>query len=141
MDNLDRNLIATLSENSRMPTSAISRRLGVTRSTVQSRMDRLVREGVIERFTVDIGSAYESSLIKAHVLIKVDQALTGIAHARLHKLTQVTAIYAVSGEYDMIAILAAESTVELNRLLDTIASLDGIARTTSSVVLETTLRR
>ena len=50
-------------------------------------------------------------------------------------------MYAVSGEYDMIAVLAAESTVELNRLLDTIASLDGIARTTSSVVLETTLRR
>ena len=141
MDNLDRKLIATLSENSRKSTSAISRKLGVTRSTVQSRIDRLVREGVIERFTVDLGSAYENSLIKAHVLIKVDQALTGIAHARLQKLTQVTAIYAVSGEYDMIAILAAESTVELNRLLDTIASLDGISRTNSSVVLETTLRR
>lgn len=141
MDNLDRKLIATLSENSRMSTSGISRRLGVTRSTVQSRIDRLVRDGVIERFTVDVGNSYESSLIKAHVLIKVEQALTGIAHARLQKLTQVTAIYAVSGEYDMIAILAAESTVELNRLLDTIASLDGIARTNSSVVLETTLRR
>ena len=108
---------------------------------MQSRIDRLVRDGVIQRFTVDLASAYESSLIKAHVLIKVDQALTGIAHARLQKLAQVTAIHAVSGEYDMIAILAAESTVELNRLLDDIASLDGIARTNSSVVLETTLRR
>ena len=141
MDNLDRKLVAVLSENSRMPTSRIARRLGVTRSTVQSRIDRLIRDGVIERFTVDLGSDYESRLVKAHVLIKVDQALTGIAHARLRKFTQVTAMYAVSGEYDMIAIVAAESTVELNRLLDTIASLDGIARTTSSVVLETTLRR
>ena len=141
MDNLDRHLIALLSENSRTATSEISRRLGVSRSTVQSRIDRLVRDGLIERFTVEVGREYESRLVEAHVLIKVDQAQTGIAHAGLRRISQVTAIYAISGEYDLIAVIAAESTVELNRLLDSVASLDGITRTNSSVVLETILQR
>lgn len=141
MDTLDQHLVALLSENSRTSTSEIARRLGVSRSTVQSRIGRLTRHGVIERFTVELGTEYESRLVKAHVLIKVDQPLTGIAHARLRRISQVTAIYAISGEYDMIAVIAAESTVELNRLLDSIASLDEITRTNSSVVLETLLRR
>ena len=141
MDTLDRRLIALLGENSRTATSEISRRLGVSRSTVQSRIERLMRDGLIERFTVELGAEYESRLVEAHVLIKVDQAHTGTAHAGLRRIAQVTAIYAISGEYDMIAVIAAESTVELNRLLDSVASLDGITRTNSSVVLETILRR
>lgn len=141
MDNLDRRLIALLSENSRTATSVISRRLGISRSTVQSRIDRLIRDGLIERFTVEVGREYESRLVEAHVLIKVDQAQTGVAHAGLRRISQVTAIYAISGEYDLIAVIAAESTVELNRLLDSVASLDGITRTNSSVILETILRR
>ena len=141
MDNLDKRLIALLGENSRMPTSEISRRLGVSRSTVQSRIDRLIRRGLIERFTVELGAEYESRLVKAHVLIKVDQAQTRVAHEGLRKTSQVTAVYAISGEYDMIAVVAAESTVELNRLLDNVASLEGITRTNSSVVLETILNR
>ena len=141
MDNLNRKLVAVLSEDARTSTSEIARLLGVSRSTIQSRIDRLLRDGVIERFTVDLASDYESRLVKAHVLIKVDQALTGRTQASLQKLTQITAIYAVSGEYDMIAIVAAESTRELNQLLDGIAALNGIVRTTSSVVLETKLRR
>lgn len=141
MDTLDRRLIALLGENSRTPTAEISRRLGISRSTVQSRMERLIRDGLIERFTVELGAEYESRLVEAHVLIKVDQAHTGIAHAGLRRIDQVTAIHAISGEYDMIALIAAESTVELNRLLDSVASLEGITRTNSSVVLETILRR
>lgn len=141
MDNLDKRLIALLGENSRTATSELSRRLGISRSTVQSRLDRLVRRGLIERFTVELGTEYESRLVKAHVLIKVDQAQTRIAHDGLRRISQVTAVYAISGEYDMIAVVAAESTVELNRLLDNVASLEGITRTNSSVVLETILHR
>ena len=104
-------------------------------------MERLVRDGLIQRFTVELGAEYESRLVEAHVLVKVNQAQTRSAHAGLRRIPQVTAVYAISGEYDLIVVLAAESTPELNRLLDSVASLDGIDRTNSSVVLETVLRR
>ena len=141
MDTLDQKLIALLQENARTSTSELSRLLGVSRSTVQGRIERLVRDGIVERFTVDLSGEYEKRLVRAHVLIKLDQPLTGRAHARLKGFSEVKAIYAVSGEYDAIAVVSAESTGALNRLLDQIAVLDGVARTNSSVILETKLRR
>ena len=54
---------------------------------------------------------------------------------------EITALYAISGEYDLIAIVTAESTEELSRLLDDIANLEGIERTNSSVILETKFAR
>lgn len=141
LDNIDKNLLSLLSENSRMSTSELSRKLDVSRSTVQGRLERLERSNTIQRFTIDLSDEYERSLIKAHVLIKVDQAITGRVLPNLKKLPEITAVYSVSGEYDMIAVVAATSTGELNRLLDQIAALEGLVRTNSSVVLETKLRR
>ena len=53
----------------------------------------------------------------------------------------VTALHAVSGDHDLIAMVEAHSTEELSRLLDEIAGLDGIERTHSSVILETKFER
>ncbi len=141
MNSLDKKLLALLRENARTSTSELSRILGVSRSTVQGRINRLRKDKIIERFTIDLSSEYENRLIRAHVLIKVDQPLTGRAHISLQKLPEVTAIFSVSGEYDMIAVIAASSTGELNRVLDLIAAFDEIVRTNSSVILETKLRR
>ncbi len=141
MDKIDTKLLSLLSEDSRISTSELSRKLNVSRSTVQGRIDRLRRNKIISRFTIDVGTEYEQSLIRAHVLIQVEQALTGRALTNLQKLPEVTAIFSVSGEYDMIAVVAARSTSELNHLLDNIAALHGVVRTNSSVILETKLRR
>lgn len=141
MDNLDKRLLSLLRENARLPTARLARELGVTRSTVQGRIDRLLRRGVISRFTIDQASGHEASLVRAHVLIKVDQQLTARVQIKLQKEPSITAIFAVSGEYDLIVVAAAHSTGELNQLLDAIAAIEGVVRTNSSVILEEKLRR
>ena len=137
MDDLDRRLLHTLSKDVRISISELARVLGVSRSTAQGRLRRLETDGTIARYAIEYGEKYTQSLIRAHVLIKVEQKLTGQALAAITKMPEVTALYAVSGDYDMIGIIAAESTEKLSNILDHLADLVGIQRTTSLVILET----
>jgi DNA-binding Lrp family transcriptional regulator len=141
LDSTDQALLALLRDDSRASTSELARQLGLSRSTVQSRLNKLLETGVITGFTLQLGENYAADLVRAQVLIALDQKLTGQAQAQLQKISKVTALYAISGAYDMIAMVEAHSTGELSRLLDEIADLDGIARTNSSVILETKFER
>ena len=140
-DTIDQALLTCLRDNARASTSELARQLGLSRSTVQNRLNKLLESRVITGFTVQLGESYADSLIRAHVLIELEQKLTGQAQARLKKMHNVAALYAISGAYDMIALVEARSTDELSRLLDEIANLDGIVRTNSSVILETKFER
>lgn len=141
LDKTDQALLARLRDNSRATTSELARQLDLSRSTVQGRLNRLLESEVIAGFTLQLGENYTANLVRAQVLIELDQKLTGQAEAELKKLQKVTALYAISGAYDMIAMVEAHSTGELSRLLDEIGGLDGIARTNSSVILETKFER
>lgn len=137
MDDLDKRLLALLRANARIPVSALARELGIARSTVQSRLRRLEQRKVIAGYTLQYGSDYEQSLISAHVQIKVAQKLTASVYVALKNVPQINALYTISGDHDLIAVVSASSTVELNMLLDRIADMPGIERTNSSVILET----
>ena len=141
MNYLDQQLVATLREDARRSTSEIARRLGVSRSTVNSRIRRLEETGVILGYTVMFGDDYVRQQVAAHVLIVVNQKLTGRTYLELRELPQVNALYAVSGDYDLMAEIAADSTAEISQVLDRIGNLDGVERTNSSLILETKFRR
>ena len=141
MDDLDKRLLALLRGNARIPVSALARELGIARSTVQSRLRKLEQRKVIAGYTLQYGSDYERSLISAHVLIKVAQKLTASVYVALKNVPQINALYTIGGDYDLIAVVSASSTVELNSLLDRIADMPGIERTNSSVILETAFSR
>lgn len=141
MDDIDRQLIALLRENARTPTADLARRLRLSRTTVQSRIERLERRGIVAGYTVRLSDDYESGLVRAHVLIralpklarKVEEALAGIAEVRT--------LHSISGSYDMIAVVAAPSIAELDQLIDRIGALEGVERTMSSIILSTRISR
>ena len=141
MDNLDQKLLALLQDNARTATTELARRLGVSRSTIQSRLKRLESQNIIEGYTVKLHDEYEKNSLMAHVLIEATQKLSGQTFVALGKLTQLTSLFAISGDYDMIAMVRASSPLELNQLLDRIAVMPGVVRTNSSVILETKIRR
>ncbi len=137
MDDLDRKLLHTLSKNVRISISELARILGISRSTTQSRLNRLETDGTISHYAVEYGEKYNRNLIKAQVLIQVDQKLTARALIAIDKIREVQALYAVSGDYDLIAVIVAETTEKLSGTLDELANLPGIERTNSLVILET----
>lgn len=137
----DRELLALLSENARTPVATIARRLGLSRTTVQARLERLETQGVIAGYGLRLSEDYLSGLVRAHVLITIaPKALAQVSQA-LEAIPEVTTLHSVSGSFDLIAIIAAPSIAELDRLIDRIGGLDGVERTSSSIILATRISR
>ena len=141
MDELDRNLLHALGNDVRITISELARVLGVSRSTAQGRLKRLETNGTIAGYGIRYGDGYEGKLIKAHVQVQVDQKRTGALLSNIERIREVRALHAVSGNYDLVAELGADSTVRLSAVLDELANLDGVERTNSLVILETRFTR
>ncbi len=141
MNPIDEKLISLLRENARRSTSELARTLHISRSTVQSRIKRLEQAGVIKGYTIEFGEDYEKRLITAHVLIVAHQKLTNRTNRELRAIPQIISVHAISGDYDLMAVLKTQTTETLSRLLDDISNLAGVERTNSSLILETKFSR
>lgn len=137
----DQKLLLNLRQNARISVSDLAREMNLSRSTVQNRLTRLEATGVIRGYSVELGAEYAASQVEAHVSIKVFQKLTARTNRALEAISQVSQLYSVSGEYDLIAIVQAQSLEQLSEVLDEIGNLEGVERTNSAVVLETRFRR
>jgi DNA-binding Lrp family transcriptional regulator len=134
-DTLDRELIALLQANARESTANLARKLGVARTTVLARLARLEREGTIVGYTVRLGQHAAARALQAYVGITTEPKKAKDVTRRLARLPELRLLCSVSGEFDYIALLAADTTARLDALLDEIGEIDGVVKTTSSEVL------
>ena len=141
LDATDRALLALLREDARASTTELARTLKLSRTTVQSRMERLQRQRVIAGFTITVPDELEAELVRAHVLITLAPKRSGAIETALRRIAEVRVLHSVSGPFDLIAIVAAASIGELDALIDRIGGLDGVERTTSAIVLSTRIQR
>jgi DNA-binding Lrp family transcriptional regulator len=141
LDATDRALLALLREDARASTTELARTLKLSRTTVQSRMERLQRQRVIAGFTITVPDELEAELVRAHVLITLAPKRSSAIETALRKIAEVRVLHSVSGPFDLIAIVAAASIGELDALIDRIGGLDGVERTTSAIVLSTRIQR
>jgi DNA-binding Lrp family transcriptional regulator len=135
LDELDRRLLALLQADARCPAADLARRLGVARTTVLARINRLEREGVVVGYTVRLGQAQDERCVEAFVGITTSPKLGRDVTSRLGAMPELRQLFSVSGEFDYIALLRAETPARLDALLDEIGAIDGVERTTTSVVL------
>ena len=141
LDDTDRALLALLRDNARASAADLARRLKLARTTVQSRIARLERERVIVGYTVVTPDEAEAALVRAHVLITARPKQSAGIEAALRRIPELCTLHSVSGPFDLIAVLAAESIGVLDILIDRIGALDGVERTTSAIVLSTRIAR
>jgi DNA-binding Lrp family transcriptional regulator len=140
-DAIDAALLTHLREDGRASTAQLARFVGRSRSSVQSRLQRLERDGVIAGYTVRLGREQELGLVRAHVMIKVGAKEARAVTAALTAVSQVRVLHSVSGEVDLIAIAATATVVEMDQVIDRIGALPGVERTTSSIILSTKFER
>ena len=128
IDATDQALLALLRENARAPTAELARKLKLSRTTVQSRLARLERERVIAGYTVTVDSQAEAGQVRAHILITLEPRKSLAIETTLRRIPELRTLHSVSGPFDLIAIVAAPSIGELDRLIDRIGALDGVER-------------
>jgi DNA-binding Lrp family transcriptional regulator len=137
----DRQLLLLLAENARMPTAVLARRLGLSRTTVQTRLERLEREGVIAGYGVRLSDSYDRGLVRAHVMIVLKTKALGRVIQALRAVPEIMSVHSVSGGFDLIAEVVAPSINELDTTIDVIGEVDGIEKTQSSIILSTRFQR
>ena len=141
MDDLDRNILAQLSQDARLSVAVLARRVKVARSTVQARLERLENTGAIAGYTVRLGEGARITRIRATVLLTLEsRSLPGIL-TRLKQIPQVERVHTTSGRVDLLLQLATSTTGELDEILDRIGAIDGVKTSESLIHLGTKLDR
>ncbi|MEO8653260.1 MAG: Lrp/AsnC family transcriptional regulator [Ramlibacter sp.] len=141
LDEKDRKLIALLREDARTPTAALARSLGVARMTVVERLKRLEGAGVIAGYTVRLSEEAVRGRMKVHALMRIDPKKGDAVVQALHRISQIRAVFSISGIFDCMALIEAETTAEIDKVLDAIGSIPGIEGTQSAIVLSTKFDR
>jgi DNA-binding Lrp family transcriptional regulator len=136
----DRRLLTLLRANARESTASIARKLGASRTTVQERIGRLEKAGVIAGYTLRTPENL-GKLLSALVLLNVNAKQSERVVRDLKAMPACTALRAVSGVFDYVATVEAETTAELDVELDRFGQLAGIERTQTLVVLSTRFER
>jgi DNA-binding Lrp family transcriptional regulator len=139
-DDTDRALIALLQAHARASTADLARQLGVARTTVVARLAKLERDGVITGYTARL-AADTAEGVQAYVGITVSPKAARLVMQRLSSLPELRQLSSVSGEFDYLALLRVATTARLDGLLDEIGEIDGVVKTTTSVVLAVRIDR
>lgn len=132
-DDLDRKLIALLRIDGRASISQIATALGVSRATVQIRMDRMVDNGSILGFPVRTRQ-YEKE-IRAIMLIEVVGKSTANVIHSLRTLPELHTLYTTNGSCDLIAEIYTDLLQSFDRVLREVRSIDGVLNSETSLML------
>lgn len=135
LDDLDRRLIALLQADARSSAADLARQLSVARTTVLARLARLQKQGVIVGYTVKLARDEGERGVEAYVGITTEPKSARLVTARLATVPELRQLCSVSGEFDYLALLHADSPARLDALLDEIGAFEGVLKTTTSVVL------
>lgn len=129
MDERDRQIIDILNRNSRTPNSEIARVLGISEGTVRQRIQKLLDNGIIKKFTISFGKEVFTSLILIKVIPEMSQDILEILKSNYDE------IYEVSGSFDYSVRIIAHELNVINRAADFIRSIDGVIETDTLIRL------
>lgn len=134
-DELDHRLIAALREDGRAPISKLATILGVSRATVQTRLDRLIESGAVLGFTVRSRQDYDDKAIRAIMMIEVTGRSTTAVIRQMRGLPELHSLHTTNGTWDLIAEIRASSLSDFDRVLREVRTIDGILNSETSILL------
>ena len=133
MDDTDRKLIGLLRDNARSSVASLAKLLGVSRGTVQNRIDRLMDSGDIRGFTVR--AKPEAASVRAIMMIGVEGERSDHILKVLRGFPEVSAVHSTNGRWDLVIELATENLEGFDRALHRIRQIAGVSASETSLLL------
>lgn len=130
MDNIDQEILDILKDDGRASYTNLAEKVGVSEGTVRNRVERMVEEGVIEKFTVEIN---QSKKVKAFVSVNVSTS-RGFNEI-LEEFPNEVEVYELAGDIDLIVEILRETSEEINDVVDSIRGIKGVEDTRTYMVL------
>ncbi len=134
-DQLDRELITILREDGRAPVSKLATLLGVSRATVQNRLDRLLDSGAVLGFTIRALEDVGTGGVKAIMMIEVAGQSTTQTIRSLRGIPELRQLHSTNGKWDLVAHLASATLADFDRVLREVREVEGIINSETSILL------
>ncbi len=135
MDDLDRRLIGLLRDNARLPVASLAQHLGVSRGTVQNRIDKLVASGEILGFTLRLKSEEMTHGVRAITLVNEQAKNVRSVVQALRQIPEARAIHTTNGRWDVMVEMAADDLAALDAALSRVRRIDGVVATETLILL------
>jgi Lrp/AsnC family transcriptional regulator for asnA, asnC and gidA len=135
LDVLDMKIIQCLTDDSRTTYRSMAEETGVSEATVKNRIDRLIEEGVIKKFTVMLDYHKLGRAIKSFIGLKVQPAKLHDIVDHMKEHPDLMVLYRTSGDVDLLFEVIFEKMEDLNAFLEKELALDGILGTVVTIVI------
>ena len=132
MDDLDRHILNILRRDARTPYTEIAEEVGTSEGTIRNRVERMLDEGAIERFTVATRTGNVKAMVEVGVAVDVD---TRAVSDEMADWEAVDYVWQVSGEEDIVLVVDADDTNALNALITKARELDEVVSTKTRLIL------
>jgi DNA-binding Lrp family transcriptional regulator len=137
IDQLDAQIVRLLLDEPRIGVLELSRRLRVARGTVQARLDRLIKRGVIRSLAPQIDPAALGYRVTAFAMLEIRQGARELVAAHLTRIPEVLEVHTITGQADLLCRIVARDNADLQRVLDDLVADINIAHTSTFVALST----
>lgn len=141
VDGLDARIVRLFADEPRVGVLEASRRLGVARGTVQARLDRLTRLGIVRGWGPDLEPGALGYPVMAFATMEIRQGAGHDVVARhLAAIPEVLEAFTITGTGDMWCRMVARDNADLQRVIDRVVAFEGIVRTSTVIALATQIR-
>ncbi|MFP3130968.1 MAG: HTH-type transcriptional regulator LysM [Nitrososphaeria archaeon] len=133
MDEIDLKLLELLKEDGRASYIDLGKQLNLSEAAVRRRVKKLVDDGVIKKFTIEIK---ERERAMALTLLSTSPNIpTYEVASNISKIKGVEKVYEITGQYDIAVLISAPSIAEVNKVIDEIRKADGVINTNTVIIL------
>ncbi len=134
-DKTDEKILRILRDNARESFVDIAKSIGLKEASVRRRVRNMKRNGIIRRFTVEMG---EGNVTQAIVLISIESAMeTSGVSGNLIAVPGVRIVYEITGQYDITTVISGRNIAEINSTIDAVRKIPGVTDTNSVIILRT----